>query len=255
MQGNKKIKESNPITCRIVEDLWPNDNQKNDDCKFLWNITLTDDVNKRMLWETWTDNSVYETYLSGNKNIFVHPLQIKQVIHDVLSIMTGKPDVPLENQATARARKGKTYRCEMFLGDQRHKGKEEKTSRINTEEHSELFWKAVVQERNLVTNHTVQAKAKQEKFEKLFFQILKPGAGDYGMGYNKEKEKTYDIEHGEYEYHGNGWFKNICWNDNLKHHPQINNDALKNWALATTWQYLELDVKQDSVSYPGKKIE
>ena len=34
VQGNKKVKESNPITCRIVEDLWPNDNQKNDDCKF-----------------------------------------------------------------------------------------------------------------------------------------------------------------------------------------------------------------------------
>jgi hypothetical protein len=99
--------------------------------KSKFKIQLADVANNRMLWEKFTDKSVYEMYLSGDTNVFVHPLQIKQVIQDVLSIMTGTSDIPLENQAITTTRKGKAYRCAMFLGDQRHKGKEKKKSHSN----------------------------------------------------------------------------------------------------------------------------
>ena len=63
---------------------------------------------------------------------------------------------------------------------------------------------------------------------------------DFGTGSNSIGDK---------DYHGDGWFKNICWNEKSKNRDNIHNNALKNWALATTWQYLEVEAKRESLIY------
>ena len=183
------------------------------------------------------------TILSGTEEIkfFLHPQQIKQVIHDMLVIMTG---LVSEDSTEYYGNNTMKYRCSMFLGDINEEGELANgyPSLYDANDKSEMFWKG--------SNKRVQFsdETKQRQYMNSFFQILNPNSvaptsDTQGIDLS-QKDPSYD-------FHGNGWFSNMCWNHVSIKHSESRNDALKNWALAVVWQQLERDTMQDSLLYPG----
>ena len=217
-----------------------------------FDLSLYDADGKDMAWRIFP-RSIYERTLSGNgkTKCFLHPQQVKQVIRDMLVIMTGfDSDSDLHEESEQYyGNHNKKYRCSMFLGRLYEDGKfaNGSLSMYDEDDKSELFWKGSDKRTQFSPKPWCSTQAKQRQYMNNFFQILNPNPADPGLD---EQEHPVETEN-DNDFHGNGWFKNICWNNVSMRHPQSRNDALKDWALAVVWQHLELDVVQDSRLYPG----
>ena len=82
---------------------------------------------------------------NGKTKFFIHPQQIKQVIHDMLVIMTGLvSDANLIEEAKEyHEHNTMKYRCSMFLGKVNKEGKlaNDYPSLYDENDKSEMFWK------------------------------------------------------------------------------------------------------------------
>ena len=113
-------------------------------------------------------------------------------------------------------------------------------------EKSEMFWKGSG------TRVQFSDETKQRQYMSNFFQILNPNS----VGPISDTQRTEPLQEEEsYNFHGDGWFNNMCWNHVSMKHSESRNDALKNWALAVVWLQLELDATQDSLLNPDDRIE
>ena len=187
---------------------------------------------------------------NGKTKFFLHPQQIKQVIHDMLVIMTGLvSDANLIEEAKEyHEHNTMKYRCSMFFGKVNKEGKlaNDYPSLYDGNNKSEMFWKGSG------TRVQFSDETKQRHYMSNFFQILNPNS----VGPISDTERTEPLQEEEsYNFHGDGWFNNMCWNHVSMKHSESRNDALKNWALAVVWLQLELDAMQDSLLNSDDRIE
>jgi hypothetical protein len=195
-----------------------------------------------------TDQEDSKPNIYGAKNIFgehaaeitFHPMHIKTVIKSVLSIMA--PKITQKELETKNV-DSEQYRSAMFLGKKEYKEKKENKEK----EKGEIFWAG--SERRRAFSSTEES-SKEEKFAQGFFSILSP-EGEPGPDQTDEKVEGTKSR---YWSHEAGWYRNMCWNRRSNCEITQEHGHLKNWALATTWQLLELGAKQTrAAKTTGKK--